>query len=32
MKVRVDPESPAHVLLYKSSGCSGPGTLDWVSG
>jgi len=28
MKVRVDPESPAYVLLYESSGCCVPGTLD----
>jgi len=28
MKVRVDPTSSAYVLLYESSGCSVPGTLD----
>jgi len=28
MKVRVDPESSAYVLLYESSGCCVPGTLD----
>jgi len=28
MKVRVDPESSADVLLHESSGCSVPGTLD----
>jgi len=28
MQVRVDPESSAYVLLYESSGCCIPGTLD----
>jgi len=28
MKVRVDPEWSAYVLLHESSGCCVPGTLD----